>query len=58
MLRITIVKTWCENTEEGENYLKYNNYGVVKRIFNSSYFICFNSKNHIKLNDVKLVFEI
>ena len=35
-----IVKTWCENTKEGEEYLKYNNYKNAKRILNTHYFVC------------------
>ena len=53
-----IVKTWCENTKEGENYLKYNNYGrVVKRILNTDYYICIGkSKLEYTCGDVKIIF--
>jgi hypothetical protein len=27
-----IVKTWCENTKEGEKYLSYNGYAPIIRI--------------------------
>lgn len=27
-----IVKTWCENTEEGKDYLEYNGYQPIRRL--------------------------
>ena len=32
------VKTWCENTQEGERYLSRNGYGRVKRMGSSQTF--------------------
>lgn len=48
-----IVKTWCENTKEGEDYLKYNGYIEAKRILNTEYYICKTLGN--KLDDVKII---
>lgn len=50
---IRIVKTWCENTKEGEDYLKYNGYKNAKRLFNSSYYVCFCKG--IRLSDVDVI---
>lgn len=56
MLKIMIVKTWCENTQEGVNYLKYNGYGkVIKRIPFTDLFVCIGYRNYEKLNDVIVV---
>lgn len=41
---IKIVKTWCENTKEGENYLKYNGYGIAKRVLITNFYICIGCK--------------
>lgn len=27
-----IIKTWCENTEEGKDYLEYNGYQPICRL--------------------------
>ena len=52
-----VIKTWCENTKEGKNYLKYNNYGTkFIRIFKSNYFLCFGKCNAKKLYDVRIIF--
>lgn len=48
-----IVKTWCENTQEGESYLRFNGYKNAKRILNTKYYIC--EKIGVKLSDVKIV---
>ena len=48
-----IVKTWCESTEEGENYLKYNGYKKAKRIAKTNYYICGCIGN--TLNDVEVI---
>lgn len=48
-----IIKTWCENTKEGENYLKYNGYIKARRILNTNYYICKSIGN--KLEDVKVI---
>lgn len=56
-----IVKTWCENTKEVVDYLKFNNYGLnIKRIFNTNYYICFKQTElkPIKLKDVKVIFDL
>jgi hypothetical protein len=52
---IKIVKTWCENTQEGENYLKYNKYGIVKRILDTDYYLCIGARNAVSLTDVKVI---
>jgi hypothetical protein len=55
--KMRVIKTWCENTKEGKNYLKYNNYGTkFIRIFKSNYFLCFGKCNAKKLYDVRIIF--
>lgn len=39
-----IVKTWCENTEEGKDYLEYNGYQPIRRLTNGN-----------KLDDVEII---
>lgn len=48
-----IIKTWCENTKEGEDYLRYNGYTNARRILNTDYYICKSIGNELK--DVKLI---
>ena len=48
-----IVKTWCENTKEGEEYLQYNYYENAKRIPGTNYFIC--KCIGLDLNDVEII---
>lgn len=48
-----IVKTWCENTKETENYLKYNGYENAKRILVTNYYIC--TSIGTELDDVKII---
>ena len=31
-MELHIIKTWCEDTAEGHNYLKYNGYAPILRI--------------------------
>ena len=51
-----IVKTWCEKTSEGKNYLKYNRYGrFIIRIFGTNIWICLGKSNPSKLNDVNII---
>ena len=51
-----IVKTWFENTKEGENYLKYNNYGSkVKRILNTNLFLCLGNTVPDECRDVEII---
>lgn len=54
-MKAMIVKTWCENTSEGENYLKYNKYGHVRRIKDTEYYMCIGCDNYIELQDVKII---
>ena len=52
-----LIKTWCENTKEGKDYLKYNNYGTkIIRLPFTNYFLCFGRNNVKKLNDVRIIF--
>ena len=54
-----IIKTWCENTKEGEEYLKYNDYGSsIKRIFNSSLYLCLGRTMPKVCKDVKIIINI
>lgn len=46
-----IVKTWCENTKEGMDYLQYNGYEPVCRL--GSYWLV--KKIGQPLNDVKII---
>lgn len=48
-----IVKTWCENTKEGEQYLRYNYYEKAKRILNTDYYIC--RCIGLELSDVEII---
>lgn len=47
---MNIVKTWCENTKEGMDYLKFNGYEPVKRLSKSIWLV---RKIGNKLDDVK-----
>lgn len=54
-----IVKTWCEDTKEGENYLKYNGYGKkIRRIPNSNLFLCFGKTIPKICKDVEIIVNI
>lgn len=53
---IRLVKTWSEDSQEGKAYLKYNGYGVIKRIFSTDYYICICKRNPNELRDVKIIF--
>lgn len=48
-----LVKTWCENTVEGEAYLRFNGYKNVKRIPFTEYFVC--TKLGCELGDVQVI---
>ena len=51
-----IVKTWCENTKEGESYLKYNSYGKkIKRIPNTNLFLCLGNTVPDECGDVEII---
>lgn len=47
-----IVKTWCENTKEGMEYLKFNGYNPICRIGKSLWLVRCIGK---KLDDVKVI---
>ncbi len=34
-----IIKTWCENTDEGRNYLAYNGYEPICRLTNKLWLV-------------------
>lgn len=54
-----IVKTWCENTKEGESYLEYSNYGKkVKRIPNTNLFLCLGNAIPNKCKDVEIIISL
>ena len=44
-----IVKTWCENTEEGKDYLEYNGYQPIRRLTKDLWLV---KKIGNKLDDV------
>ena len=47
-----IVKTWCENTKEGMNYLSFNGYKPIYRIGKNYWLVkCLGNK----LDDVKVI---
>ena len=48
-----IVKTWCENTKEGEQYLRHNYYEKAKRIPYTDYYIC--RCIGLELDDVEII---
>lgn len=51
-----VVKTWCESTKEGENYLKYNGYGKwIKRLFNTNYYLCIGSTDLKECRDIEII---
>lgn len=56
MCKIMIVKTWSENTREGINYLKYNNYGkFIRRIPFTDLYVCIGFSKFVELRDVEIV---
>ena len=47
-----IVKTWCENTKEGMNYLAFNGYNPICRIWKNYWLVkCVGNK----LDDVEII---
>ena len=50
--KMRIVKTWCENTQEGEDYLRYNGYANATRMF-GKYYVCTSIGN--PLRDVEII---
>ena len=47
-----IVKTWCENTKEGLNYLAFNGYNPICRIWKNYWLVkCVGNK----LDDVEII---
>ena len=47
-----IVKTWCENTKEGKDYLKYNGYQPIYRLTKDLWLV---KRIGNKLDDVKIM---
>lgn len=47
-----IVKTWCENTEEGKNYLEYNGYQPICRLTKDLWLV---KRVGNKLDDVEIM---
>lgn len=47
------VRTWCESTQEGEDYLRFNGYGMVRRIGTSGLYKTTQIGN--KLRDVEII---
>ena len=47
-----VVKTWCENTKEGMDYLKYNKYKPICRLSKNLWLV---RKIGVKLCDVFIV---
>lgn len=47
-----IVKTWCENTEEGQDYLEYNGYQPIRRLTKDLWLV---KKIGNKLDDVEII---
>lgn len=47
-----IVKTWCENTEEGKDYLGYNGYQPIRRLTKDLWLV---KKIGNKLDDVEII---
>lgn len=56
-MKNVLVRTWCENTEEGISYLLYNNYGNRVERISSDKFMCYNVDENkmIKLRDVEIL---
>lgn len=48
-----IIKTWCENTKEGQDYLRYNGYKNARRIAKTNFYVCQCVGN--KLDDVVVI---
>ena len=47
-----IVKTWCENTKEGKDYLEYNGYQPICRLTKDLWLV---KRVGNKLNDVEIM---
>ena len=52
MNNMRIVKTWCENTEEGMKYLELNGYEPISRMTRNLWLV---KKIGNKLRDVKVI---
>jgi hypothetical protein len=53
MILQNVVKTWCENTKEGEEYLRFNGYKNARRIGTTDLYTCDCIGN--ELRDVTIV---
>jgi len=49
---MNIVTTWCENTTEGKQYLKFNGYGPICRLSKKLWLV---KRIGNQLTDVKIV---
>ena len=49
-----LIRTWCEDTKEGMEYLAFNGYSPIRRLSNSLWLAV---KNGNKLDDVKIVIK-
>ena len=47
-----LIRTWCENTKEGMEYLAFNGYSSICRLSNSLWLV---AKIGNKLDDVTIV---
>lgn len=47
-----IIKTWCENTKEGKDYLNYHGYKPICRLTNKLWLV---GKIGNKLSDVTVI---
>lgn len=47
-----IIKTWCEDTNEGRNYLEYNGYKPICRLTKTIWLVGCIGNN---LSDVKVI---
>nr|DAU92173.1 MAG TPA: hypothetical protein [Bacteriophage sp.] len=47
-----LIRTWCEDTKEGMEYLAFNGYSPIRRLSNSLWLV---AKIGNKLDDVKIV---
>ena len=48
-----LVKTWCENTKEGMDYLRYNGYDPIRRLGSHLWLV---KKIGNPLGDVRVIF--
>ena len=53
LIIMSIVKTWCENTKEGIDYLRFNGYKNAIRILNTNLYVCRSIGN--QLSDVTII---